>query len=128
MWNRVRNLHASDNIKLPSLYLHAVKCSAWATVLEICASGFQHGAESVPYGIYSVDVGRQAELVKSYDGGAALVFEACAFAVDISPTSASGKAREYPHWIADKWGGAVPGVCMHRRMASGMHEYTHHMS
>ena len=102
MGDRVRTLHASDNITLPILYLHAVKYSAWATVLEVCASGFQHGAESYPYGIYSVDVGRQAELVKFYDGGAALVFEACAFAVDISPTSASGKAREHPHWIADK--------------------------
>ena len=57
-----------------------------------------------------------------------MVFEACGFPVDISSTNANGKAREYPGWIADphQRGGAVPGVVMHRRMASGMHEYIHH--
>ena len=43
MWSRVRNLHASDNITLPILYLHAVKYSAWSTVLEIFTSGFNTG-------------------------------------------------------------------------------------
>ena len=76
-----------------------------------------------PKAIEYLSTGRQAELVKSYDGGAAVVFSTCAFPVDISSTSASGKVREYPEWIANQWGGAVPGVCMHRRMASGMHEY-----
>ena len=81
-----------------------------------------------PKAIEYLSTGRQAELVKSYDGGAAVVFSTCAFPVDISSTSASGKVREYPEWIANQWGGAVPGVCMHRRMASGMHEYIHHAS
>ena len=58
MWNRVRTLHASGNIELPSLYLHAVKHSALSTVLAICAAGFQHGAHSIPYGVYSVDPGQ----------------------------------------------------------------------
>ena len=46
--NGFRCLHKSDSIKLPSLYLHSVKCSAWATILEICVSGFQHGPASIP--------------------------------------------------------------------------------
>ena len=69
---------------------------------------------------------RQAHMVRSYDGGVVVVFDTCAFPVDISATSANNNPREYPEWIANRWGGAVPGVCFHRRMGSKMHEYIHH--
>jgi hypothetical protein len=118
-----RPLHKSHGVKLPKLFLHGVKTSAWSSVLEILASGFQHGGfPSVPYGVYSVDVGRQAHMVKSYDGGAAIVFEQTGFPVDIS----TKKQVQKNEWIANKKGGALPGVCMHRLMPSKMHEYIHH--
>ena len=60
-------------VELPKLVLHAVKHYALATVLEILVNGFEHGAHSRPYGIYSVDPGSQGKLVKSYDGGGAVV-------------------------------------------------------
>ena len=120
--NGTRPLHKSHGVKLPKLFLHGVKHSAWSSVLEILAGGFQHGAYSIPYGVYSVDVGRQAHLVKSYDGGAAIVFEQTGFPVDIT----SKKQVQKNEWIANEKGGALPGVCMHRLMPSKMHEYIHH--
>ena len=109
------------------LFAHAVKKSAWSTTLDILVNGFAHG--SSPYGTFGVNADKDSHLISNYDGGAAVIFDSCSFAVDISRYNAAGKKRKnYPAWISDNpRAGAVAGVVYMRRM-NKFQEWIHHKS
>ncbi len=124
---KVLQVHASgDEIAVPELYLHRVQHAALDSMLNILVNGFDYGEHSTPFGIYSVDANHtgQNRLVKSYDGGAAIVFKSTGFVVNISQISSNKKLRDHPYpWLT----GVIPGTILFRRMRSEMREFIHHL-
>ena len=121
----IRQVCASGDQDAPTLCLHCVKQFSLGSSLDILVNGFDYGAVSSPFGIYTVDanVENQSKMIASYDGGAAIVLKPTGFLVNISTISSGGKKRKNPYeWLT----GAVPGAILFRRMASNLREYILH--
>ena len=117
-------LNATDE-PAPTLLLHCVQQNSLESSFAILVNGFNYGEASKPYGIYSVDanVRGQSGMIKSYDGGAAIVLKPTGFVVNISDKSSSGNQRSNKnYWLT----GAPPGVILFRRMDSKLREFILH--